>query len=182
MRMVAYALLSQTITLIGSCSCTAVVSSWPVIRKPPSPTNATTGRSGLASLAPIAAGTAYPLAPELGAAWGAGRVKRWERWAERRRQRGERDTGISRDRRVSAPTREDRRVRVDVNQALVCPKERELLGRDVVEAAPSRDDHIALFPRLALELSAPRAEVPDVRLMVIRKGILAAPRGRYASA
>ena len=44
----------------------AVASSWPVIMKPPSPTMLTTMRPGKAILAPIAAGTEYPIAPLVG--------------------------------------------------------------------------------------------------------------------
>jgi hypothetical protein len=50
--------LLKTSTPMGSCSCTAVISAWIDIAKPPSPHTASTGRSGVASLAAIAAGTA----------------------------------------------------------------------------------------------------------------------------
>ena len=45
----------MTIT-IGSCSSTAVASSWHVIWKQPSPSTQTTVASGRAAFAPIAAG------------------------------------------------------------------------------------------------------------------------------
>ena len=48
--------LLKTTATTGMSYCTAVASSWIVMRKSPSPTRATTGTSGRASLAPSAAG------------------------------------------------------------------------------------------------------------------------------
>jgi hypothetical protein len=67
MRMVPYIRLFTTMTTIARPCCTEVASSCPVIRKQPSPANATTGRSGWASLAAIAAGTPSPMVPPFGA-------------------------------------------------------------------------------------------------------------------
>ena len=50
--------LLNTSTPIGRCSWTAVISAWIDMAKPPSPHTASAGRSGWASLAAIAAGTA----------------------------------------------------------------------------------------------------------------------------
>jgi hypothetical protein len=44
-------------------STVAVTSSWAVIWKQPSPSTAHTSRSGLATFAPIAAGTEKPIVP-----------------------------------------------------------------------------------------------------------------------
>ena len=56
MRMVPYMPLLQTITMIGSRFSTAVMNSFPVIWKQPSPANAITGRFGCRCLAATAAG------------------------------------------------------------------------------------------------------------------------------
>src|SRR5277367_3777398 len=45
-------------------NCTAVASSAPPNRKPPSPVTATTGRSGIATLTPSAVGKPAPSVPE----------------------------------------------------------------------------------------------------------------------
>jgi hypothetical protein len=52
-----------TATLIGMSLITQVASSWLVIWKQPSPSIAQTVRSGIPTLAPIAAGTAKPIVP-----------------------------------------------------------------------------------------------------------------------
>lgn len=52
-----------TATLIGMPSSAQVTSSWFVIWKQPSPSIAQTVASGRATLAPIAAGTEYPIVP-----------------------------------------------------------------------------------------------------------------------
>ncbi len=49
--------------LTGMSSIAQVASSWLVIWKQPSPSIAHTWASGIATLAPIAAGTAYPIVP-----------------------------------------------------------------------------------------------------------------------
>ena len=53
----------MTATLIGMPSMAQVASSWLVIWKQPSPSIAQTAVSGRPCLAPIAAGTAYPIVP-----------------------------------------------------------------------------------------------------------------------
>ena len=50
-------------TLIGMSLIAQVASSWLVIWKHPSPSTAHTTLSGMPTLAPIAAGTAYPMVP-----------------------------------------------------------------------------------------------------------------------
>ncbi len=50
--------------LIGIFSTAIVASSWQVIWKQPSPSMHHTSSSGMATLAPIAAGTPKPMAPE----------------------------------------------------------------------------------------------------------------------
>ena len=50
-------------TLIGMSLMAQVASSWLVIWKQPSPSIAQTVASGRPALAPIAAGTAYPIVP-----------------------------------------------------------------------------------------------------------------------
>ena len=57
MRMVPYDPLLTTMRMMGSRYCTAVASSWPVIRKSPSPEKAITVRSGYTDFAATAAGT-----------------------------------------------------------------------------------------------------------------------------
>ena len=52
-----------TATLIGIFSIAQVASSWLVIWKQPSPSMDQTVLSGQATLAPIAAGTEYPIVP-----------------------------------------------------------------------------------------------------------------------
>ena len=56
-------LLLMTATLIGMSLIVQVASSWLVIWKQPSPSTAHTVRSGWETLAPMAAGTAYPIVP-----------------------------------------------------------------------------------------------------------------------
>ena len=57
-------LLSLIMTvIIGSLSSTAVASACSVITKLPSPSKSTTGTSGFANLAPIAAGRPNPIVP-----------------------------------------------------------------------------------------------------------------------
>src|SRR5579875_2359310 len=56
-------LLKTTVTIGMSCSI-AVIIPFIVIAKPPSPTTATTGRSGWTSLAASAAGMPNPIGPE----------------------------------------------------------------------------------------------------------------------
>jgi hypothetical protein len=63
---------------------------------------------------------------------------------------------------------------------LVGAEERELLGRDVVEARAGRDHEVAGRPGLALERRAPDPKVTQVRRVVVREGVLAAPRGHDA--
>ena len=53
----------MTATLIGKPSIAQVASSWLVIWKQPSPSIDQTVLSGQAALAPIAAGTEYPIVP-----------------------------------------------------------------------------------------------------------------------
>jgi len=53
----------MTATLMGMLLRVQVASSWLVIWKQPSPSMSHTGRSGQASLAPIAAGRPYPMVP-----------------------------------------------------------------------------------------------------------------------
>ena len=53
----------MTANTTGMSCCTAAAISWKVIWKQPSPSIATTGRSGTPTLAPIAAGTAKPIVP-----------------------------------------------------------------------------------------------------------------------
>ncbi|MGY4379024.1 hypothetical protein ACVWZ3_006663 [Bradyrhizobium sp. i1.3.6] len=74
--MVPYCELSTTMTTSGASYCTAVANSWPFIRKQPSPAKATTTRSGYCRFASTAAGTPYPIEPEVGASWAA---KLWKR-------------------------------------------------------------------------------------------------------
>jgi len=57
MRMVPYMPLFTITMITGASYCTAVASSWPVMRKSPSPAKQITVRSGCTSLAAIAAGT-----------------------------------------------------------------------------------------------------------------------------
>src|SRR5258707_1309601 len=64
MRMVPYMQLSTTITTIGRPCCTAVANSCPVIRKSPSPQNATTVRSGVSRFMATAESSPYPLEPD----------------------------------------------------------------------------------------------------------------------
>ena len=66
---------------------------------------------------------------------------------------------------------------MDVNETLVGPEERELLARDVVEPRSGRDHHVRRRPRLPLERRPPDTEVAEVRGVVVRKGVLTAPRG-----
>src|SRR5207237_7874070 len=58
------ALLLNTTTVIGMSCSIAVISPFIVIAKPPSPTQATTGRSGYTSFAANAAGMPKPIGPE----------------------------------------------------------------------------------------------------------------------
>jgi hypothetical protein len=55
--------LFNTKTITGISSNTAVASEFSVIAKLPSPAISTTGTSGLATLAPIAAGNPQPIVP-----------------------------------------------------------------------------------------------------------------------
>ena len=61
--------LLTTITMTLSPNWTAVASSFPLIRKQPSPATVTTVRSGCRAAAARPAGTPYPIAPFLGASW-----------------------------------------------------------------------------------------------------------------
>ena len=56
----------MTITVSFAPVCTAVASSWQVIRKEPSPAQAITGVPGCSRDAAIPAGTSYPIDPETG--------------------------------------------------------------------------------------------------------------------
>jgi len=56
MRMVPYMPLLTTMKITGALYCMAVASSWPFIRKQPSPAMQMTGVSGLTILAATAAG------------------------------------------------------------------------------------------------------------------------------
>ena len=56
-------LLLSTTVATGMWYCAAVKSAFMVMAKPPSPQTATQSRSGAASLAPMAAGSAYPMPP-----------------------------------------------------------------------------------------------------------------------
>ena len=67
MRIVPYMPLSNTTTMNPAPYCTAVASSWPVIRNSPSPARHSTGRSGCAIAAATAEGSPAPIAPEVGA-------------------------------------------------------------------------------------------------------------------
>ena len=55
--------LLRITTFTGMLYCTAVASSWMFIWMLPSPAMSTTSRPGIATCAPIAAGSPYPIVP-----------------------------------------------------------------------------------------------------------------------
>lgn len=80
--MVPYEALFATTTFSGSRRPTAVVSSLPVIRNPPSPQNACTCRVGWRRLAAKAAGTPMPIAPQAAASMVCDGCMRSTRWIQ----------------------------------------------------------------------------------------------------